>query len=187
MSTLPSSQPRTVYSPLQKDYATFVETAAESGGRRTVIDIELAAGGGNSPHRHLTYAERFEVLEGTLTVRLGEATFDLLPGQSATAPVGAVHCFANRTSEPARFRVELAPGHHGFERALQVGYGLQADGRTDGKGVPRNPLVLALLLKWSDMAMVGPMRAIEPVAGLLARIARRRGIERELEERYCRF
>jgi len=46
---------RRYYHPGQKDYATFLETSKETGGERTLIEIELAPGGGNVPHYHLTY------------------------------------------------------------------------------------------------------------------------------------
>jgi quercetin dioxygenase-like cupin family protein len=184
MPASPPSSLRSIYSPLQKDRATFIETAAESGGLRTYIEVELAPGGGNAPHRHLTYAEHFQVLEGRLTVGLGGLRIRLGPGEAATAPAGAVHHFANDSEQPVRFTVELTPGHAGFEKSLQVGYGLQADGRTDRKGIPRNPLVLGLLLEWSDMGLCGPQRALMPLASVLAAIARRRGLDRELEARY---
>jgi len=178
---------RRIYSPLQKDAAIFLETTAESGGRRSLFQIELAVGGGNAPHRHLSYAEHFEVVSGTLTVRLGDREVRLAPGESATAPIGAVHCFRNDTDEPVVFRVELSPGHRGFEKAIQVGYALHAEGRVLKDGTPRNPLVLGLLLEWSDIAMVGPMRVITPIAGVLARLARRRGLDNELEARHVRY
>jgi quercetin dioxygenase-like cupin family protein len=179
-----TSADRSIYSPLQRDRVTFLETAAESGGTRTLLEIELAPGGGNAPHRHLTYAERFEVVFGTLTVRLGDDELRLEEGQTATAPIGTIHNFRNDTAETVVFRVSLDPGHRGMEKTLQAGYALQAEGRTDQKGVPRNLLQLAVLLDWSDVGMVGPMRALEPVLGLLLRIARRRGVDRELEQRH---
>jgi hypothetical protein len=43
----------------QKDYANFIE-------------IEMAPGGGNQFHSHLTCDEPFEILEGTLEVHLGK-------------------------------------------------------------------------------------------------------------------
>lgn len=47
-----------------KDYATFLKTSAQTGGKHTLIEIEVAPGGGTIPHYHLAYSERFEVLEG---------------------------------------------------------------------------------------------------------------------------
>jgi quercetin dioxygenase-like cupin family protein len=186
MSTLAVDQ-RRIYSPVQQDTAIFLETAAESGGRRTRLEVELAPGGGNQPHRHLTYAEHFTGVEGELTVRVDGLVHVLAPGQEATAPIGVLHCFANETDEPVRFQVALAPGHRGFEQALQIGYGLAQDGATTAKGMPKNLVHAALLLELGEMRVVGAMRAVEPLLRLLARWGRRHGVDAQLIERYVRY
>jgi quercetin dioxygenase-like cupin family protein len=186
MSAVQSVQ-RRVHSPVQRDAATFVETAAESGGRRTLLEIELAPGGGNAPHRHLTYAERFVCLDGELTVRVDGLLHVLQPGDEAVAAIGAVHCFANDTSEPVRFHVELAPGHRGFEQALQIGYGLAEDGATNAKGMPKNLVYAAVLLDMSEMSLAGPTRALLPLLRVLARWGRRRATDAKLVERYVQY
>src|SRR3954447_14416536 len=101
---------RRFYHPLQRDAATFLETSEESGGTRTLIQVELAPGGGNALHRHMTYAEHFEVLEGRLAIGLDGAEHELKPGDTAVAPAGALHNFRNPTKETTVFRVELRPG-----------------------------------------------------------------------------
>lgn len=176
---------RSFYHPLQKDTATFLDTSAETDGARTLLEVELAPGGGNPLHRHLTYAEEFSVREGTLTVRVGTETLRLAPGESAAVPAGTAHCFANETALPVVFRVELRPGHVGFERALQAGYGLAEDGRTWKDGTPKSLYELAVLLEWSEIALTGPQRLLRPLLGALARRARRKGIDRRLQARYC--
>ena len=186
-TTTSTTTPRSIYHPTQKDRATFVELAEETGGTRTVIDIEVAPGGGNEPHTHLTYAERFEVREGMLLVRVGNEWHGLREGETALAEAGVVHCFRNTTDEPVRFRVELEPGHRGFEKALQAGYGLAEDGRANAKGIPSNLLHLAVLMEWSEMRVVGPIRLLVPLLHVLARVARGRGVDRELEARYVRY
>jgi quercetin dioxygenase-like cupin family protein len=178
---------RRIYNPVQRDAATFLETSAESGGTRTLIDIELAAGGGNAPHRHLEFAERFKVLEGTVTVRVGDDEHVLGPGETACAPIGTLHCFANRTEEPARFQVELLPGHRGFEQALQIAYGLAQDGLVNGKGIPKRLSHLALLVDIGGTRPSGPLQLLEPAFRLIARRARGKGVETELIARYCRI
>jgi mannose-6-phosphate isomerase-like protein (cupin superfamily) len=183
MSTV--MEPRRFHHPLQKDTITFLQTSAESDGRRTVIEIEVAPEGGNGLHRHLTYDERFEVLDGTLTVEIDASARALSPGESAEAPAGSRHCFRNETRQPVTFRVELRPGHEGFERALQAGYGLAEDGRTRADGMPRSLLEAAVLMSWSDIRGTGAIRLLEPFLGLLARWARLRGVDRRLAERYC--
>jgi mannose-6-phosphate isomerase-like protein (cupin superfamily) len=80
------SQGRRYYYPVQKDYATFLETSEQTGGGLTLIEIEVSTGGGNGPHYHKTYDEHFEVIEGTLEVLLGKDTHTLHQGQKAVAP-----------------------------------------------------------------------------------------------------
>jgi quercetin dioxygenase-like cupin family protein len=186
MSAVESVQ-RRIYSPVQRDAAIFVETAAESGGQRTLLEIDLAPGGSNAPHGHLSYAERFVCLDGELTVRVDGLLHVLQPGDEATAAIGAVHCFANETSEPVRFHVELTPGHRGFEQALQIGYGLAEDGATNAKGMPKNLVYAAVLLDMSEMSVAGPTRALLPLLRVLARWGRRRGTGAKLVERYVRY
>jgi len=183
-SPVGGAAPRTLHNPVQKDTATFLETSDETGGARTLIEVAVATGGGNTPHRHRTYAERFEVLEGSLTVRVEDSVSRLGPGETAIAPAGSVHRFANETDALVAFRVELRPGHRGFERALQAGYGLAADGLVRKDGVPKNPYYTAVLLEWSE-SLPGALRLLEPALRMLARRARSKGIDRFLAERYC--
>jgi hypothetical protein len=135
---------------------------------------------------HLTYAETFTVVSGTLTVRLGRRRLRLGPGEQASVPARAVHCFRNETSAPVTFRVALAPGHRGFEEVLQIAYGLAADGGFGPGGLPKDPRVLGLLIERSDMRMVGARAVLNPLMGVLAALARRAGLDRELAERYVR-
>jgi quercetin dioxygenase-like cupin family protein len=176
---------RRIHHPLQKDYATFLETAAESGGRWTLLEIELAPGGGNAPHLHRSFAERFTVVEGQLEVRTGRDITILGPGQSVLAPAGVAHRFANRTDRVTRFRVELTPGHSGFEATLRIAYGLAADGLTSARGTPKRLDHLALLVEMGDTELVGPPALLRPAFRWVARRARAGGVERELLARYC--
>jgi quercetin dioxygenase-like cupin family protein len=178
-------QERRIYHPLQKDYATFLETAAESGGRWTLLEIELAPGGGNALHIHRSFAERFTVVEGELAVQTGRGTTILRPGESAVAPAGVAHRFSNPSDRVARFRVELTPGHSGFESTLRITYGLAADGLMRAGGMPKRLSHLALLVEMGDTELVGPAAMLRPALRWLARRARARGVERELLARYC--
>jgi quercetin dioxygenase-like cupin family protein len=180
-----TAEARRIHHPIQRDAATFLETSAESGGVRTLIEVELAPGGGNEPHRHVAFAERFTVVDGTLNVRVGDRDLDLEAGETAAAPIGALHRFANRTDAPVTFRVELLPGHRGFEQALQIAYGLAEDGLVRANGIPRRLAHLALLVELGDTRPSGPLQLLQPIFGLIARRARRKGVERELVESYC--
>jgi quercetin dioxygenase-like cupin family protein len=177
-----TAQQRRIYSPVQRDAAVFIETSEESGGLRSLFEIEVAPGGGNQPHCHLSYAERFTCLEGELTVRVDGLVHCLRPGDEAAAEAGVLHCFANETDEAVRFQVELNPGHRGFEQALQIGYGLAEDGLTNDKGIPKNLVHAAVLMDMGEMRVAGPIRLLVPLLKLLARWGRGRGADAVLPE-----
>jgi quercetin dioxygenase-like cupin family protein len=177
---------RRYYSPVQKDAAIFLETSEETEGERTLIEIEVAPGGGPKPHYHKTYTEYFEVLDGTLEVLVGKETRTLRAGQKVLVPRNTLHRFRNATDETVRFLTEMRPGQPGFEKTLKVGYGLAADGLTFSDGTPKNPYHMALLLDWAEIRVPGLFSLIDPLMRLLARRARRKGIDRQLEARYCR-
>jgi quercetin dioxygenase-like cupin family protein len=176
--------PRRIYNPVQRDAATFLETSEETGGARTLVELEVAPGGKVTSHYHLTYSERFKVIEGRLTVEIDGVRHELGPGDEGVAAPGTLHAWSNPAAERSVAHVELRPGSPGFEKALRVVYGLAADGLVSKNGVPRNPLHAALVLEMGELRLPGAYAALQRVLGLLAGVARRRGIDRELERRY---
>lgn len=170
--------PRSLYDPGLGETVTFVETAADSGGRRSLVELDLAARADDPPHRHDAYEERVEVLHGTITVEVDGVPRVMGPGETVVVPAGSEHRVSNRGAGPAAVRLELRPGHPGFERALQVSYGLAADRR------PRTLSHAALLAAWEGRRPAG-RRARTALLGVAARWARRRGLDRELTARYC--
>lgn len=175
---------RRIENPVIGDVVTFVETCEETAGARSLLEIDLAPGGGTAPHYHKTYAEHFRALTGRIVVEVDGVEHDLGTGDEATAPPGTLHCFRNTSPNRVVFEVELRPGHEGFEKSLRVGYALAANGLTNNKSVPKNPMHTAVLLHWSEMRLPGIYRLLEHPLMLLARVARRRGLDRALERRY---
>ncbi len=84
------------------------------------------------------------------------------------------------------FTTIVQPGSAGFENALRILYGLAADGNTDAKGMPRNPLILAAVSEMSDMRPAGAATLFLPLFMLLGFLARISGMEQRLLEKYCR-
>ena len=183
--TAPVPPLRRIHNPVQRDWVTFLETSDETAGRRTVVHLLVAPGGGTLLHTHRSYAERFAVLDGTLGVQVGKRVSVLARGESATAPAGEPHRWFNPGTRPARVLVTLTDGHAGFEQALRVAYGLARDGLVDCRGVPRSLSHLAVLLELSDTEPTGAGRLLAPALRALARRARAEGVERELVSRYC--
>lgn len=78
---------RKVYeNPHYGDKAVFLQTAAETNGARTVIEMEVVPGGGNEPHLHDDYSEIFTVVNGDLTLLAGKEYKTLHAGESFTVP-----------------------------------------------------------------------------------------------------
>jgi mannose-6-phosphate isomerase-like protein (cupin superfamily) len=178
---------RKIYNPVQKDYVTFIHLASETNGQSTVVEVELAAGGGVGLHYHKTYSEKFTCLEGELQVQLDDQTTTLLPNEEATAKPLINHRFYNRSNWVCRFRVELNPGSMGFEQSLQIGYGLARDGQTRSNGMPKDPLILSWLFEVSESNLKGWRSILEFVLRWQAKRARAKGIDKRLIEQYVRF
>jgi len=61
--------------------------------------ISLDPGGQQHPHAHED-EEGFFVVEGSGTVRLGDAEHPIFAGMAILAPAGTVHCFKNSGNAP---------------------------------------------------------------------------------------
>ena len=180
-----TTQKRVFENPVFGDKATFLKTADETGGAYTLLEIELAPGGGNSLHTHSEFTETFRTLQGPLTLQCNKMEKTLQTGESFTVPKRAVHLFKNLTEKKVTFEVELRTGHAGFEKAIKIAYGLATDGLTNKKGIPTNLYHLAVLSSFSGTNTAGFMSVILPLMKWLAKLARKKGIEQQLIKKYC--
>lgn len=178
---------RKIYNPIQRDYVTFLKTSAETNGEYTLVEVELADGGGVGLHYHKTYSEKFGCLEGELQVKLGNQIHHLLPGKSAMAAPNINHLFRNRSGKPCKFRVELRPASRGFEQSLQIGYGLAGDGLCKSNGFPKDKFALAWLFGISESNLPGWRSIFENILHWQAKKAIQKGIDKKLIEKYVRF
>ncbi len=178
---------RKIYNPVQKDYVTFLKTHADTNGECTLVEVELADGGGVGLHYHKTYVEKFECLEGEIQIQLGKKMHILKAGESATAIQNIHHLFRNRSGQPAKFRCELKPASKGFEQSLQIGYGLARDGATKANGFPKDKLALAWLFDISESNLPGWRSIFEGILRRQAKKARAKGLDKELMDKYVKF
>ena len=176
--------PRVIKNPLIGDVVTFVKTAAETNGAYTLVEVELAPNGGNGMHYHIDFDESFEVLEGVLGIQLGKEVMQLKPGQTAVALRNAMHRFFNPSAtEPVKFLCTITPAMQ-FEETLRIAYGLANDGLTNKKGLPAL-LPLSIIFQKGGTYLPGlPFSIQKGVFDFIARIARRRGVDKALEKYY---
>lgn len=149
-------------------------------------ELTLMPGGGNPPHIHTAFDETFTAVKGKLGLRLGKEKMLLQPGESFTVRKGEVHNFFNPGKEEIVFKIKFTPGHEGMEHLLRIAYGLAADGLTNKEGVPKSILVAALIMEMGDSYPTGLFYLLRPLLSLLAKRARKKGIEKALVDKYCR-
>ena len=96
---------------------------AEVTIKATANDFFLAEGSlpaktpGPPPHTHEKKTDMFFVLEGTLSVLVGDDWQELAPGSFVAAPPGVTHSFRNDGDAPVRFLNMSTPG--GWERYMR--------------------------------------------------------------------
>ena len=164
--------------PATRETGRIITGAGDTDGRYMQSETRVRPGGAVSVvHRHPGCTERFEVLEGTLTVQLDGEARTLSPGEQVTIPPGTAHHYANTSQEDVVFRFDVWPAAR-FEAMVVTLFALGMEGRTDSKGAP-SPLQMAVILdEYGDvMELVGPPRWLQRLAiPLLARLGRARGL-----------
>ena len=91
-------------------------SAADTGGRYTLLDVRMPANAAAPLHVHHAEDEGFYVLEGSLTVHVGDASVTLGPGQHAFGPREIPHRF-EIGPDGAHMLWVLTPG--GFEALVE--------------------------------------------------------------------
>jgi quercetin dioxygenase-like cupin family protein len=164
--------------PATRETGRIITGAGDTDGRYMQSETRVRPGGAVSVvHRHRECTERFEVLEGELTLQLDGQTRSLLAGEQVTIAPGVAHHYANTSDEDVVFRFDVWPAAR-FEAMVVTLFALGTEGKTDAKGAP-SPLQMAVILdEYGDvLELVGPPRWLQRVAiGVLARIGRARGL-----------
>jgi quercetin dioxygenase-like cupin family protein len=88
---------------------TFVITGKETSGAFFLAEMMVPPGGGPPPHIHTREDESFRVLEGTLTVNVGEDTLVASAGDFAYLPRGIKHSFKNSGTTMVKALVLITP------------------------------------------------------------------------------
>jgi mannose-6-phosphate isomerase-like protein (cupin superfamily) len=134
----------TLENPITGERLVFHKTSAETNGEAVVVECILQPNAAvAAAHMHPFQEERFEVLRGTVGLRVGRERRVAGPGQRLTVPPKTAHRFWNAGDEEASFVCEIRPALE-FEQLIETMFTLAADGKTNRKGMP-NPLRLAVI------------------------------------------
>lgn len=130
--------------PVTGERLIFHRTSEDTDGEAVLVETIVAVDGSvASAHVHPHQTERFEVLEGSIGLRLGDREVEAHPGDVLTVEPGTPHRFWNSGDGDARFMCEVRPAL-GFESLIETMFALAAQGETSDNGLP-NPLRLAVI------------------------------------------
>ena len=77
------------------DTYTTLLSGAQTGGAFTLLEALVPPDTGPPPHIHHAEDETFILIEGSLTLQIGERTVDAQPGAVVFVPKGTRHSFKN--------------------------------------------------------------------------------------------
>ena len=159
---------QTLENPVTGERFTFVHTAGTTGGELLAFDLALRPGGAVPiPHVHPIQTERFEVVAGRMRFRIGLRTRIAGPGDVVEVAPGVMHAFANAGPDEAHVRVEVRPAL-AMEQMLAEVVAMAEAGRMTRRGLPRNPLELAVLARTYDQEAHAPLLGLGVQRLLLA-------------------
>ena len=159
---------QTLENPVTGERFTFTETAASTGGELLAFELALRPGGRVPiPHVHPIQTERFEVVEGLMTFRVGLRRVQAGPGDVVEVQPNVAHSFANVGENDARVRVEVRPALAMEEMFTEV-VAMARAGRMNRRGMPRNLLDLAELARKYDQEAHAPLMSVRVQRLLLA-------------------
>ena len=99
---------------------TFLATAGDTHGQYALIEAVARKGNVPPPHIHHREEETFYVLEGEMTVSVGDRTIKATPGTTVIVPRGVVHSFTIE-SQQLRVLILLTPaGMEGWFKEFSV-------------------------------------------------------------------
>jgi quercetin dioxygenase-like cupin family protein len=123
-------------------------TGEESGGAVGVVIVESPGGPAAPLHVHQREDETFHVLEGEITLLVGDEVVRAVAGDVVFAPRGVPHTYAI-DSETARIFVASTPS--GFEEFVAA-VGVPGD----GDPTPFDPEMLAMVAAEFGIDILGP-------------------------------
>ena len=109
---------------------TVKASEVQDGSGTAFLEYVTRKGEEPEDHTHQSENEMFYVLEGVITFRCGEETFDLEKGGFIFLPRGHKHGYTIRSDEPVRLIVVTSPvregssgGWGGFVADMELGQG----------------------------------------------------------------
>jgi len=132
--------------PIRGQRLVFRRTAQETHGALVEVEAFYQPTSVASPaHLHPHQEEYFEVLSGSMTIRVNDQENIYHAGQTFGIPAGTAHAMWNGSEAETHLRWQTWPALH-TEAFFEIMWGLAQEGKTNKAGVP-NLLQLAVILE----------------------------------------
>jgi quercetin dioxygenase-like cupin family protein len=135
------------------DLYRFLATGKDTHGRFAMWEGIVPPGGGPPSYIHSREEESFYVLEGEITIAVGDERFIATVSTFANMPVGSLHSFKNNTDKQARMNISIAPA--GLENMfIEVGQQVLPDGTIPSPSKEEFEKLLAAAPKYGVEIMI---------------------------------
>ena len=91
------------------DVYRFLATGDNTHGTYAMWEAIVPPGGGPPPHVHSREEEGFYILEGEITLQIGDERIVATAGMFVNMPIGVPHSFKNESKTPAKMLIMVAP------------------------------------------------------------------------------
>lgn len=153
----------------------FRQTAGDTGGALLQLEVyQRHHNPGPVEHIHPRQEERFEVISGTIVVRIDGRERRLGRGERITIPPGTPHTWSNGGEGELQIVTEFRPAlktEHFFETMA----GLARDGKLDPTGAPRFLQIVSISRAYDIWLPKPPIPLQRALFAILAPLARLRG------------
>jgi quercetin dioxygenase-like cupin family protein len=134
----------TIENPVTGESMTFLVTGNETGGEYLEIAMTVQPRGFvASEHLHPHQHERFRIDAGEITLRIAGREQVYRAGDDVTIPPGTPHIWWNSGQGALQVRLEFRPAGR-FDQFITSFFALAQAGKVNARGLPRNPLQLAV-------------------------------------------
>ena len=162
----------------------FRKTGADSVGRELIIECWSPVHPAGEPHEpmhtHPKQEKTFRVVDGELTVLMGDHERTLREGEEMIVSAGVPHSFWNGSTANAHYWQEFRPALRSAEFFTTL-FSLARDGKLDARGMPAPLQLAASGARFRDEIMVTqpPPWVQRVVFAVLSPVARLLGYEAE--------
>jgi mannose-6-phosphate isomerase-like protein (cupin superfamily) len=127
-----------IENPMTGERIVFVETAADTDGRRLKIDLHLEPNAHNATsHIHAKQVERIAIVRGELRIVVADGEpRTLRAGEDVVLEAGVPHVWWNESGTPAQVDIEYEPALN-TDEFFESFFALGRDGQTTATGAPR--------------------------------------------------